>query len=126
MTDLRVPVSPGELLDKITILEIKSERIEDPDKLGNVRRELDLLTKVWTDSVSEDDEISDLRTLLRRLNEELWGIEDEIREQERRGEFGARFVELARAVYTTNDRRSEAKRRINFHLGSTLIEEKSH
>ena len=126
MTEIRVPISPGELLDKITILEIKSARIEDREKRDHVRYELDLLSAIWTDSGLEDDRVSELRSELGRLNDDLWRIEDEIRLEEERGEFGERFIELARAVYTTNDRRARIKRKINVYLGSSLVEEKSH
>jgi len=121
-----VPISPGELLDKITILQIKSERIDDERKLANVRQELRILEDVWAASVDDDDVLAALRTELRTLNETLWEIEDHIREEERTASFGARFVELARAVYLTNDRRSRAKRSVNLHLGSELFEEKSY
>ena len=83
MKEVLVPISPGELLDKITILEIKSERMGDPQKVANVRHELGLLSKVWSDSVSEDDTISGLHRLLKAINEELWEIEDDIRDEER-------------------------------------------
>jgi hypothetical protein len=126
MTELMVPVSPGELLDKITILEIKSERIDDPEKVANVARELELLSRVWSEGVTEDGTVAGVRSRLKAINEDLWEIEDEIREEEARGEFGSRFIELARAVYVTNDRRAAAKREVNLHLGSSILEEKSY
>ena len=110
MKEILVPISPGELLDKITILEIKSERIDDPQKVANVRHELELLSNVWSDSVTEDKVIADLHQQLKTINEELWEIEDDIRDQERQNSFGERFIELARAVYVTNDKRAQAKR----------------
>ncbi|MDT8409598.1 MAG: DUF6165 family protein [Wenzhouxiangellaceae bacterium] len=121
-----VPISPGELLDKISILEIKSERIGDPHKRANVERELDLLTGLWHGEAAETAEVTAGRTELKSLNEKLWKIEDEIRDCERENDFGSRFVELARSVYKTNDRRATVKRRINEALGSTILEEKSY
>ena len=121
-----VPISPGELLDKISILEIKSERIDDPHKRANVERELDLLTGLWHGEAAETAEITRMRTELKTLNEKLWDIENEIRDCEREGDFGSRFVALARGVYKTNDQRAALKRRINEALGSTILEEKSY
>ena len=126
MENIQVPVSPGEVLDKITILEIKSERITDPDKVANVRIELELLRGSWKAAIEEDEVIRDLHARLREINEILWEIEDDIRDKERAGEFDARFIELARAVYVTNDRRSEVKKKLNLHLGSQIIEQKSY
>lgn len=126
MTEILVPISPGELLDKITILEIKSERIDDAGKVANVRHELGLLTRVWSDSVTEDQAVSDLHQQLKTINEELWEIEDNIRDEEQHGRFGDRFIELARAVYVTNDKRARAKKDVNLHLGSEIVEEKSY
>ena len=123
---LSVPISPGELLDKISILEIKSERISDPDKRANVERELDLLTGLWHSESRETAEVTARRAELKSINERLWDIEDAILECERRGDFGERFVELARSVYRTNDRRAQTKRAINDLLGSTILEEKSY
>jgi hypothetical protein len=121
-----VPVSPGEVLDKITILEIKSERMTDPEKVANVRAELSLLQETWADAVAEDDVIRQLHAELKEINEGLWEIEDDIRDKERVKEFDQRFIELARSVYFTNDRRSEVKKKLNLHLGSQIIEEKSY
>jgi len=126
MKEILVPISPGELLDKITILEIKSERIDNLQKVANVRHELELLSKVWSDSVTEDKVIADLHQQLKTINEELWEIEDDIRDEERQNSFGERFIELARAVYVTNDKRAEAKKDVNLHLGSEIVEEKSY
>ena len=116
---LTVPVSVGELIDKITILEIKSEQIDNPEKLENVNRELDLLYEISA-NIKIDKYIKDLRS----VNGSLWEIEDRIREKERLSEFDDEFVQLARSVYVTNDRRSEIKRFINEDLGSEIIEEK--
>lgn len=123
---IRIPVSVGELLDKISILRIKSRRLSDPDKLANVRRELDALTATWGEAGSEDATVRELRDELEGVNEELWEIEDAIREKEARQEFDDEFVSLARSVYLTNDRRSGIKRALNLHLGSELVEEKSY
>lgn len=124
--ELLTPVSPGELLDKLTILDIKSERITDPEKLSNVRHERELLEAVWRDSGLETDTIRALRSELKRVNEALWEIEDDIRDEERQSRFGERFVELARAVYVTNDKRAAIKKNINLELGSVIVEEKSY
>ena len=126
MENIYVPVSPGEVLDKITILEIKSERMSDPAKLVNVRTELDLLRKTWADAIDEDEVIRDLHRQLKEINESLWEIEDDIRDKERAKAFDDRFIELARSVYFTNDRRSVIKKELNLHLGSGIVEEKSY
>ncbi len=126
MKEILVPISPGELLDKITILEIKSERMEDPQKVANVSHEFGLLSEVWSDSVTEDETIAGLHRLLKTINEELWEIEDDIRDEERNNRFGDRFTELARSVYVTNDKRAQAKKNVNLHLGSDIVEEKSY
>jgi transcriptional regulator of nitric oxide reductase len=126
MENLLVPVSPGEVLDKITILEIKSERISDPEKVVNVRRELALLQETWGNSIRDDEVIRRLHAQLKEINEALWEIEDDIRDKERLREFDERFIELARAVYVTNDRRSQVKKELNLHLGSGIVEEKSY
>ena len=126
MSLISAPVSHGELIDKITILEIKSERMTDAAKLANVRDELQLLNALWAaDPVSRTD-IAAERAELKRVNEALWEIEDEIRVKEREQAFDARFIELARAVYHTNDKRAAVKRAINLKLGSRLVEEKSY
>jgi len=126
MENIQVPVSPGEVLDKITILEIKSERMTDPEKVANVRVELALLQETWASAVSRDPVIDDLHDQLKKINETLWEIEDDIRDKERVKEFDERFIELARRVYFTNDRRSQVKKELNLHLGSLIIEEKSY
>ena len=120
------PISWGELIDKITILEIKSEQIRDAAKLANVRAELDLLNATWTQNPASRTDILAERAELKRINEALWDIEDEIRLKEKAQAFDARFVELARAVYFTNDKRAAVKRAINLKLGSQLVEEKSY
>ncbi|MBS0382972.1 MAG: hypothetical protein JSR56_11110 [Proteobacteria bacterium] len=126
MSLISAPVSHGELIDKITILEIKSERIADAAKLANVRDELRLLNDLWQRDDASKTDISAERAELKRINEALWEIEDEIRVKERDQAFDARFIELARAVYHTNDRRAAVKRAINLKLGSRLVEEKSY
>ena len=123
--NILVPISPGELLDKITILEIKLARMSDEAKLANVRLELDALAAVEA-SLQTSATLPALRQALREVNEALWEIEDDIRDCERAGDFGPRFVELARAVYHTNDRRAVLKREVNVALGSALVEEKSY
>ncbi len=123
---IKVPVSFGEVLDKITILEIKSERIADAAKVRNVRLELDELSRTWDEAVEDPSAIADLRVQLKAVNEELWVIEDDIRDQEAARDFGPRFIELARAVYVTNDRRAAIKKEVNLALGSRFIEEKSY
>ena len=126
MENILVPVSPGEVLDKIIILEIKSERMSDEEKLLNVRRELALLNKTWQDSISDDQTIQKLRAQLKEINQALWEIEDDIRDKERAKEFDQAFIQLARDVYFTNDRRSSVKKELNLHLGSDIVEEKSY
>ena len=126
MSMISAPVSFGELIDKITILEIKSGRMTDPAKLANVRDELQLLNALWTADPASRTDISAERGELKRINEALWEIEDEIRLKERDQAFDARFIELARAVYHTNDKRAAVKRAINLKLGPRLVEEKSY
>ena len=121
-----IEVSPGELIDRLTILEIKSSRIKDPEKLRNVRHELTLYRTIRSSQLPADGRLSDLEGNLRAINEALWDIEDGIRACEARQDFGARFIDLARAVYRENDRRATIKREINLLLGSTIIEEKSY
>jgi hypothetical protein len=126
MNEIRVPVSPGELLDKITILRIKSSRMRDASKLANVRTELEALEQLWNASpYAAIDVTSDVGALL-AVNERLWTIEDDIRDKERALTFDAEFVRLARAVYIENDERAAIKRRLNVRLGSSLVEEKSY
>lgn len=126
MTEIKVPVSPGELVDKITILEIKLERMDDAGKRYNVGTELDLLRQTWAASAFAAFDISAETQSLKRINETLWEIEDQIRDKEAAGAFDDDFIELARSVYFTNDERSRVKRAINDKLGSTLVEEKSY
>lgn len=126
MSLISVPVSYGELIDKITILEIKSERMTDPAKLANVRDELALLLAPWATDAASATDIASERAQLKAINESLWEIEDEIRLKEKSQAFDARFIELARAVYRTNDQRAAIKRAINEKLGSRLVEEKSY
>lgn len=126
MAEISVPISPGELIDKLTILEIKSERMTDTAKLTNVRLELQLLGDVWSKSDYSRVDIRAERADLKRINAALWDIEDEIRDEERHRRFGEQFIKLARAVYVTNDERAAVKRRINDKLGSKIVEEKSY
>ncbi|MFI4905353.1 MAG: DUF6165 family protein [Steroidobacteraceae bacterium] len=126
MDGILVPISPGDLLDKITILRIKAARIEDAGKLGNIRRELAVLEQNWRQAVPAIAELAADEAALARVNTELWDIEDRIREQEAQRRFDASFVELARAVYLRNDERAAIKQRINLKLGSTILEEKSY
>lgn len=123
---IHVPLSTGEVLDKITILEIKSERISDADKLENIHNELSQLQPLVAGAPFDSDELKALIAELKSINEELWVIEDDIREQERESNFGEVFIALARAVYVTNDRRADVKKRINLATGSDLVEEKSY
>jgi hypothetical protein len=123
---LLVPISVGELLDKISILEIKAEAITEPAKHANVMRELAALEAVRRREIAAMTELAALYTELKSVNLALWQIEDEIREYERGGQFDDRFIELARSVYRNNDRRALVKRRINQLTGSELVEEKSY
>jgi hypothetical protein len=126
MSEILVPVSFGELLDKIAILQIKSERMGDPAKLANVRKELDALESTWTQSPASQPDIAVLRAALKQVNERLWVIEDDIRLKEKAQDFDAEFIRLARAVYFENDERARIKREINTALGSAYVEEKSY
>ena len=126
MNEIHAPVSPGELVDKITILAIKSRRIGDPAKLANVRAELAALRQCWQVSRYAGHDLSHDEAELMAVNERLWDIEDRIRDKERQRLFDAEFIELARAVYVENDQRAAVKKRINVALGSALIEEKSY
>lgn len=123
---INVPISPGELVDKITILEIKKEFIKNDNKLKNINHEYDLLMRIYTTQISETDGISELKNKLKEINLELWKIEDDIRDCEREKSFSDTFIELARSVYFTNDRRSKVKLEINLLLNSNLVEEKSY
>ena len=126
MSEIQVPVSFGELLDKIAILQIKSERMKDEAKLANVRRELAALEQTWMVHPAAGHDIVRLRAELKAVNERLWEIEDDIRVKEKRQEFDAEFIRLARAVYFENDERARVKKDINLRLGSSYVEEKSY
>ena len=126
MSEILVPVSFGELLDKIAILQIKSERMSDAVKLANVRKELDALSATWLEHPAARTDIIELRAQLKAVNERLWVIEDDIRVQEKNQVFDAEFVRLARAVYFENDERAKIKKEINLALGSAYVEEKSY
>jgi uncharacterized protein DUF6165 len=126
MNEIKVPVSPGELLDKITILRIKSARMRDASKLANVRTELEALERIWSASPYAAIDVASEVSALLAVNERLWTIEDDIRDKERARTFDGEFVRLARAVYIENDERAAIKRRLNVKLGSSLIEEKSY
>ena len=126
MSEILVPVSFGELLDKVAILQIKSERMSDAAKLANVRNELAALETTWAAHPASAQDISGLRADLKAVNERLWVIEDDIRLQEKAQAFDAEFVRLARAVYFENDTRARIKKDINLALGSSYVEEKSY
>jgi hypothetical protein len=126
MQDIAVPISPGELLDKITILRIKSARMQDAAKLVNVRHELQLLEHTWRAVLPAGIELRSEEQALEAVNAKLWDVEDLLRDQEAEKRFDAKFIELARAVYFTNDERAAIKKRINVKLGSALVEEKSY
>jgi hypothetical protein len=119
-------ISAGELVDKITILEIKLDRIGDEAKRANLARELAGLIQALEQSIGGDEAVAELRRELKMVNAELWRIEDDIRAQERAQDFGAVFVSLARSVYRENDRRADLKRQVNVVTGSALVEEKSY
>ena len=123
---IKIELSVGELLDKISILQIKAERIVDPSKLENINKELDVLISLWKDSAYSNNNLESETNELKAINEELWAIEDKIRDKERNRVFDKGFIELARAVYITNDKRADIKRIINSKTGSELIEEKSY
>jgi hypothetical protein len=126
MNDVLIPVSPGELLDKITILRIKAARILEAAKLVNVKAELTLLEQAWSAAGGGGHELGQHEHALQRVNEQLWDIEDRIREKEAKQTFDREFIELARAVYVSNDERAAIKKRINELLGSRIVEEKSY
>ena len=121
-----IEVAPGELIDKITILLIKSERITDNMQLANVQRELGILTSKVDEEITSSPKFDELKLELKAVNEELWRIEDDIRDCERVNDYSQTFIDLARAVYITNDKRADLKREINVLLGSEIIEEKSY
>ena len=126
MSEILVPVSFGELLDKIAILQIKSERIDDEAKLANVRKELSALEKTWMAHPAAVKDIARLRRELKEVNERLWVIEDDIRLKEKAQAFDDEFIQLARNVYFENDTRARIKKDINLALGSAYVEEKSY
>jgi len=123
---IRIEVAPGEIIDKLTILEIKRERMADEAKRRNVSHEWDVLTRDLAAAIAPTPELDALRATLKEINLKLWVIEDDIRDCERAKDFGPKFIELARAVYFTNDERAAVKRRINELLNSAIIEEKSY
>ena len=124
--DILIPASAGELIDKITILEIKVKNIKDPEKNRNVVKELEALDICLRKNISATHHLTDLRASLKSINETLWDIEDDIRLCEQRGDFGDKFIKLARSVYRQNDKRAAVKKEINVLLGSSIIEEKSY
>ena len=119
-------ISPGELIDKITILEIKMDRITEDTKLKNIKTEWDTLNQSRANKILISAKLDELTAELKTINETLWVIEDDIRECEHRKEYGEAFITLARSVYLNNDHRARVKRKINDLLGSRLIEEKSY
>ena len=121
-----IPISWGELFDKLTILQIKLENLQDPNALNNVKIEYDELFKIFNNNFLEDDNAIRLLADLKNINKILWNIEDDIRDKERHKTFDEEFIELARSVYITNDERSRIKRNINNTFGSQFIEEKSY
>lgn len=123
---IKVEVSLGEFLDRLTILEIKSERIQDPIKLANVRKQLSRLRQTWRASNHDSLQVRTTLQELKQVNEKLWDIEDRIRAKESHGVFDEEFIELARAIYRTNDQRAAIIRHLNVALGSDLMDEKSY
>lgn len=123
---ITVPVSWGEFVDKITILEIKMDRIQDREKRENISRELQALSLIFKRNCPEPEKIKELKYKLREVNEKLWVIEDDIRRCEKEGDFSQRFIDLARSVYINNDKRAGLKREINTVLHSDFFEEKSY
>ena len=123
---LQVPVSVGEVLDKITILQIKLAHISDATKQANIQNELDALLPLVSGGAFTTDQVQGLMAELKSVNEALWDIEDDIREKEAAKSFDDEFIRLARAVYVTNDKRAEIKKQINLATGSALVEEKSY
>lgn len=126
MTEILVPTSPGELIDKLTILRLKSEKIKDADKLRNVNHEHSVLSKTADSVIPMSDALRALWDSLYQVNADLWVIEDDIRACEAKSDFGPAFIALARAVYVTNDERARLKKEINLLLGSQIVEEKSY
>ena len=126
MKDILVPLSPGELLDKITILRIKAARMTDATQVQNVRLELSLLENTWRESGCAGFDVASDERALQSVNEKLWVVEDLIREKEAARAFDPEFIELARTVYIANDERAAIKKRVNLQLGSRIVEEKSY
>jgi hypothetical protein len=126
MSALLIPGSPGELVDKITILEIKAAKISEKVKQSNILYELGVLMKSYEENITVSDKLTDLKQELKKVNESLWDIEDDIRSCERKSDLGSDFIKLARSVYFENDRRASLKKDINILLGSKIIEEKSY
>ena len=126
MSLVSTPISVGELLDKVTILEIKQEKISDPEKLKNVQHELSLLETICEQEELLSPEILKQKQALKAVNLRLWAIEDDIRIKEKKSEFDDEFIQLARSVYFENDDRADTKKQINLMTGSALIEEKSY
>ena len=126
MSLIQTPVSYGELIDKMTILQIKLQEIKDDAKLANVRNELELLEATWKNDKASETDIAEETSRLLAVNQRLWKIEDDIRMKERAQAFDDEFIRLARSVYIENDERAAIKREINLKLGSTLVEEKSY
>ena len=126
LKSILVEISPGEMIDKITILLIKSECIKDAEQLANVRHELGVLSAQMDKNIPSSQSLNALISELKTVNEELWRIEDDIRDCERTGDYSQLFIDLARAVYITNDKRADLKRKINLLLGSKIMEEKSY
>ena len=124
--DIKIIISIGELLDKITILQIKTENISDEQKLANINHELQLLEKFWHDADCDKSLIEHELAQLKQVNQKLWQIEDEIRIKELKQNFDSEFIELARSVYFTNDVRADLKKQINIKLKSGVVEEKSY
>ncbi len=123
---LHTPTSVGDALDRLTILAIKGDRVRDPLQLANVKREYMVLREAWMQASLPEPEALEFFRLLREVNEQLWDVEDHLRMLEAAGRFDAVFVEKARSVYQTNDRRAALKKRVNLDFGSALVEEKQH
>lgn len=121
-----VEVSYGELIDKITILEIKADKVKDAAKLANIHNELDILNQALSDDVRASEQVRNLTNQLREVNNQLWEIEDRIRDKERSKDFDEEFIALARSVYITNDQRARIKRELNEALDSGIVEEKDY
>lgn len=126
MSEILAPVSFGELLDKVTILQIKSERMTDAAKVANVRKELTALERIWNEHPASNINVDNLMKRLKAVNERLWVIEDDIRILEKQQRFDVEFIQLARSVYFENDDRAKIKKEINLALGSAYVEEKSY